>query len=109
VRVFIPALLASSAPDVGEQRQLMALSRQAGYYVFLAAVVPMLASLLLLLSSTEVRSFTIVLILAGIAGFAAAYFTYLRIREDLAALSVVTRPPEMIGTTTDSVDSFVMG
>jgi serine/threonine protein kinase len=106
VRVFIPALLASTAPDVGEQRQLMALSRQAGYYVFLAAVVPMLASLLLVVSGSEVRVFTIVLILAGIAGFAAAYFTYQRIREDLAALSVVTRPADLIGTTTDSVDGF---
>jgi hypothetical protein len=106
VRVFIPALLASSAPDVGEQRQLMALSRHAGYYVFLAAVVPMLAMLLLVLSGSEVRVFTVVLILAGIAGFAAAYYTYLRIREDLAALSIATRPPDMIGTTTDSVDTF---
>jgi eukaryotic-like serine/threonine-protein kinase len=106
VRVFIPALLASSAPDVGEQRQLLALSRQAGYYVVVAAVVPMLASLLLALSGREVRVFTIVLIVAGIAGFIAAYITYQRIRDDLAALSVVTRPPEMIGTTTDSVSTF---
>ena len=106
VRVFIPALLASAAPEVGEQRQLSALSRQAGYYVFVAAVVPMLASLLLVLSGSEVRVFTIVLIVAGMAGFAAAYVTYQRIRDDLVALSVVTRPTEMIGTTTDSVESF---
>jgi hypothetical protein len=106
VRVFIPALLAGTAPEVGEQRQLLTLSRQAGYYVFVAAVVPMLASLLLVLSGSEVRVFTTVLIIAGIAGFAAAYVTYQRIREDLAALSVVSRPAEMIGTTTDSVEGF---
>jgi len=106
VRVFLPALLASSAPEADEQRQLLALARQAGYYVVVAAVVPMLASLLLVMSGREVRVFTIVLIVAGIAGFIAAYVTYQRIRDDLAALSVVTRPPETIGTTTDSVSSF---
>ena len=92
-------------PDVSEQRQLLTLSRQAGYYVFVAAVVPMLACLLLVLSGSEVRVFTIVLIVAGIAGFAAAYVTYQRIREDLADPSS-RRPADMIGTTTDTVEGF---
>jgi hypothetical protein len=106
VRVFIPALLANSAPDAAEQRRLIELGRQAGYYLFASPVAPLGALLLVTFSEGEAREATIILILVAIAGFAAAYVTWQRIRADLAALSVVARPPEMIGTSTDTVDTF---
>jgi serine/threonine protein kinase len=106
VRVFFPALLASTAPEVNEQRQLMALSRQAGRYVVIAAVVPMLAALLMLITSPENRAYTMIAIFAGVLGFGAAYYMYQLIRTDLAALSVVARPTDMIGTITDTSDTF---
>jgi hypothetical protein len=46
------------------------------------------------------------LVLIAIAEFLAAYFLWQRIRGDLAALAVVTRPPDMVGTTTDTVETF---
>jgi serine/threonine protein kinase len=106
VRIFFPALLASTPPDANEQRRLVSLSRQAGYYVVAAAVVPMLASLLLPGSGLESRPFTIILIVAGIVGFIAAYLTWQRLRADLIALSIATRPADMVGTTTDTVETF---
>lgn len=110
VRVFFPALLASTAPEPGEQRQLMALSRQAFRYVAMSAVVPMIATVLMLFGNAkndpEYQNYTMVMIIGGIFGFGAAYAMYQRIREDLMALSVVTRPPDMIGTTTDTVETI---
>jgi hypothetical protein len=106
VRVFIPALLANSAPDAAEQRRLIALGSQAGIYLFASPVAPLGALLLVTFSEHDARQATIILICVAIAGFAAAYLTWQRIRADLAALSVVARPPDMIGTATDTVDTF---
>jgi Na+/melibiose symporter-like transporter len=106
VRIFFPALLASTPPDHNEQRRLATLSRHAGYSVMAAAVVPLLALMLLPGSGPASRAFTLTMIGAGIVGFIAANFTAQRLRADLAALSVATRPADMIGTTTDTVDTF---
>jgi hypothetical protein len=113
VRVFFPALLANSAPDAAEQRRLAAVGRQAGYYLFTSPVAPLLAILLVIFSGQPTpedaaitRNATIILVIVAIAGFAAAYITWQRIRADLEALSVVARPADMIGTTTDTVETF---
>jgi serine/threonine protein kinase len=106
VRIFFPALLASTPPDNEEQRRLAALSRHSGYSVLAAAVVPMLALMLLPDSSAASQTFTLIMIGAGIVGFIAAYFTAQRLRADLAALSIATRPTDMIGTITETVDRF---
>jgi hypothetical protein len=106
VRIFFPALLASTSPDHDEQKRLAALSRHAGYASMAAAVVPMLALMLLPFSGPASRAFTLTMIAAGIVGFIAAYFASQRLRADLAALSVATRPADMIGTTTDTVDTY---
>jgi hypothetical protein len=106
VRIFFPALLASSSPDASEQRLLLALSWVSGQYLFVAAVVPMLGTALILLSDVQDKSFTLILIIAGFLGFFAAYATYQRLRADMIALSVATRPAEMLGTTTDTVETF---
>jgi serine/threonine protein kinase len=106
VRVFFPALLASSSPDPGEQRQLIALSKQAGVYLVATVIVPLLAMLLLIISGSDSQKYTVTLIAASVVGFIAAYLTYHRIRDDLAALTIATRPADLVGTSTDSVDSF---
>jgi hypothetical protein len=106
VRVFFPALLASGTPDAAEQRQLTALGRYAGYYLFSSPVAPLLALLLVLFAGPDTRAAMVVLVLVAIAGFAAAYATWQRILTDLAALSVATRPTDMIGLTTDTVDTI---
>ncbi|MDX1947988.1 MAG: protein kinase [Pirellulaceae bacterium] len=106
VRVFFPALLASATPDPREQRQLAALGRQAGYYLPIAVVVPLLAVALLILSDPGNRAASIGLIAAGGVGFLGAYAMFNRIRGDLAALTIATRPVEMLGTSTDTVESF---
>jgi hypothetical protein len=105
VRVFFPALLANSSPDAVEQRRLAALGRQAGYYLFTSPVAPLLALLLVLASGHDSRAAMVILVVVAIAGFAAAYATWQRILADLAALGVATRPVEMIGLTTDSVEA----
>jgi hypothetical protein len=48
----------------------------------------------------------VILVIVAIGGFGLAYLTWQRIRGDLEALSVVTRPPDMIGTSSESVDTF---
>jgi hypothetical protein len=106
VRVFFPALLASGTPDAAEQRQLAALGRYAGWYLFSSPVAPLLALLLVLFAGPDTRAAMVLLVLVAIAGFAAAYATWQRILTDLAALSVATRPPDMIGMTTDTVDTI---
>jgi hypothetical protein len=109
VRVFFPSLLANSTPDPHEQRRLMNLSWYAGGYLFTSPVAPLIAVLLVLASGApdEIRLAIAMLIGTSILGFGAAYLVWQRIRADLAALAVVTRPPDRIGTTTDSVDSFL--
>jgi serine/threonine protein kinase len=108
VRVFFPSLLANSTPEPKEQRRLMKLSWHAGLYLFFSPVAPLLAVLLILLSGNEdIRPAIFALITASILGFAAAYLVWQRIRADLAALAVVTRPPDEIGTTSQTTESFL--
>jgi hypothetical protein len=106
VRVYIPALLVNSPPDAAEQQRLVALGRQSGYYLFTSPVAPLVAILLVMFSEHDARFATVILVIVAIAGFAAAYVTWQRIRLDLEALSVVVRPADMVGTTTDTVETF---
>ena len=107
IRIFFPSLLVKSSPEPQEQRQLVALSKQAGRYFVMSVVVPFLALTLALSSGEQGFYPTLTLIGASVIGFFAAYVTYNRIRSDLAALSIATRPADMAGTVssmTDSVD-----
>ena len=52
------------------------------------------------------QSAMVILVVVAIAGFGLAYLTWQRIRADLEALSVVTRPPDLVGTSSESVDTF---
>ncbi|HEY2411431.1 MAG TPA: serine/threonine-protein kinase [Pirellulaceae bacterium] len=108
VRVFIPALLANSTPDPSERQRLIELGRQASIYLFTSPVAPLMALLLVMFSADGQWKQTamVILVIVAIFGFGAAFWTWQRIRADLEALSVVTRPPDMIGTTSESVDTF---
>jgi serine/threonine protein kinase len=106
VRVFYPALLANSAPDASERKRLVTLGRHAGYYLFTSPVAPLLALLLVMVSGNDTRSATLILVIAAIAGFGAAYVTWQRIRADLEALAIVARPADAFGTTTETSDTF---
>ncbi len=104
IRIFFPSLLGAASPEPQEQRQLINLSKQASLYFFGSVAVPFLALVLALLSGEEGRWPSIGLAVVSGLGFWAAYVTYNRIRSDLAALSIATRPADMAGTVTDSVD-----
>jgi hypothetical protein len=110
VRVFFPALLLGSPPEAAEQQRLLSLGRYAGYYLFTSPVAPLLAVLLVMLSgqlsNQDMRSATLVLILVALGGFAAAYVTWQRIRADLEALSIVARPADSFGTSSQSSETF---
>lgn len=109
VRVYIPALLANSTPDPSERLKLLQLGRQAGVYLFTSSVAPLLALLLVMFSATDEntkQAAMVILVVVAIAGFGLAYLTWQRIRTDLEALSVVTRPPDLVGTSSESVDTF---
>jgi hypothetical protein len=106
VRVYFPALLANSAPDASERQRLVALGRQAGYYLFTSPIAPLLALLLVMLSGNDTRAATLILVIVAIGGFAAAYVTWQRIRADLEALAIVARPADAFGTTTETSETF---
>jgi hypothetical protein len=108
VRVFIPALLANSTPDPSERQRLIELGRQASIYLFTSPVAPLMALLLVMFSAEGQWKQTamVTLVVVAICGFGAAFWTWQRIRADLEALSVVTRSPDMIGTTSESAETF---
>jgi hypothetical protein len=107
VRVYIPALLSASPPELSEQLRLVELGRQSGYYLFISPVAPLMAMLLVMISvPPEMAQLPItVLVVVAIAGFFAAYGTWQRIRTDLDSLAIVSRPADMIGTATDTSES----
>jgi hypothetical protein len=106
IRVFFPSLLGSGQPEPQEQKQLIVLSQRANIYYVMSVVVPFFALGLAVMTGERGREATIALSIVSVAGFVAAYFTYNRIRSDLAALSIATRPADMVGTATDSVEVF---
>jgi serine/threonine protein kinase len=106
IRVFFPALLASSAPEPGEQRRLAALGQHAYGFLVGTIVIAFLAILLLVVSGAQSRPLSVLLILASVVGYFAAQFTYNLIRTDLAALSIATRPGERFGTSTELVETL---
>jgi serine/threonine protein kinase len=108
VRVYIPALLNASPPDPSEQQKLVELGRQAGYYLFLSPVAPLMAMLLVMISvPPEMAQLPItVLVVVAIAGFFAAYGTWQQIRTDLDSLAIVSRPADMVGTTSETVETI---
>jgi serine/threonine protein kinase len=106
VRVFFPTLLGTDPPHAAEQRQLLRLAQQSGIYLYVAVLLPLLAILIMIISGRDSRLWSILLIVASGIGYFAAQWTLNRIRADLAALSIATRPGDMIGTSTESVEAM---
>jgi serine/threonine protein kinase len=107
LRVFYPGLLANSSPDdPAEQRELHAIPQQAGWFLFLAAIVPLVAVGLVIVTVDEGRFWSGLLIVAGVAALVAAYFTYRGIASDVEALTIATRPVESLGAFGTSSESF---
>lgn len=102
LRVYYPALLSSSSPEDREVRLLESVPGQAGFYLAIAAVVPMLAVLLLIVGGLATQFASSLLIISGLVGFLAAWFTYNQIRSDIGALSVATRASDSFGVGTES-------
>ena len=102
LRVYYPALLSSSTPTDREVRLLESIPNQAGFYLAIAAVVPMLAALLVIVGGVASQFASGLLIVAGLVGFLAAWFTYNQIRSDIAALSVATRASDSFGVGTET-------
>jgi serine/threonine protein kinase len=106
LRVLYPGLLVNSTPDARELKQLHGIPQQAGWYLFLAAVVPLIAVGLVIVTVDEGRFWSALLIAAGVAALVAAYFTYRGITSDVEALTIATRPVETLSTFGTTSESF---
>ena len=91
VRAIYPAFLPDATLHVEDVDQLRAMDRSQGWYLVLAASVPMLAVGLLAGIGGEIRSVLVALSVIGVAGFAIAYLLVTAIRADRAALEDLTR------------------
>jgi serine/threonine protein kinase len=110
VRAFFPALLASGSPEPTEQMRLLELGRWSSVYLFTSPIAPLIGLLLVMFSEqpegTDPKLAMITLVAVAIVGFLAAFLTWQRIRSDLEALAVVSRPADMVGTTSDTVETI---
>jgi serine/threonine protein kinase len=112
VRAYFPALLVSGSPEPAEQRRLLDVGRWSSIYLFTSPIAPLIGLLLVMFSpqppnsSADPRTAMILLIAFAMGGFLVAFLTWQRIRADLEALSVVSRPADMVGTTSDTVDTI---
>lgn len=116
VRAYFPALLVSGSPEANEQLRLRELGRHSSIALFTSPVAPLMALLLVLFSKPPIHPHTntvvdpkpamFILIVVAIAGFFAAFLTWQRIRADLEALAVVSRPAEAVGITSDTVETI---
>lgn len=104
VRVFYPALFGADTPTELERRRLLALPQHANISLGTAALVPMGAILLTLVTGTESPVASVIFMLASALGFVLAFFLTQWIRRDVASLAAATRPADSHGTVTDSVE-----
>jgi hypothetical protein len=115
IRAYFPALLVRGSPEPTEQRRLQELGKHTSIALFTSPVAPLMALLLVMFSKPPMHPVTkklvdpqpamIILIVVAIGGFLAAFLTWQRIRADLEALSIVSRPADMVGTTSDTVET----
>lgn len=104
IRVFYPTLLGQHPPDATDQKQLSRLLRHSNISLLTAGVVPLLGLFMFAVSGLNNQLASIIFIVASVAALLAAYAIHQRIRSDLAALSVATRPIDSFGANTDTVD-----
>ena len=72
---------------------MIRLGRTSGWYLLLAATVPMLSVVILVVIGSQARFALGLLAAAGLAGFGLAFLGYRMLQSDLAALTVIAAPP----------------
>jgi serine/threonine protein kinase len=100
VRVLYPAFVRPGTTSEQDVPPLIALSRTMGVYLWLAASVPMLAVVALVLTGSSNRLALGVLSISGLAGFAVSFWLARLINEDLTALASTLRPPSELAEST---------
>jgi len=109
VRAYFPALLASGSPEPTEQQRLIDVGKWSSVYLFSSPIAPLIGLLLVMFSpqpaGADPKAAMITLVAVAIVGFLAAFLTWQRIRADLEALAVVSRPAGIVGTTSETVET----
>ncbi|MFO0902975.1 MAG: serine/threonine-protein kinase [Pirellulales bacterium] len=104
LRVMYPALLGKSPVDDVERRQVEGLARHSVWYLGAACGVPLLGLLMLVGAGSDNRGAILVLIVAGLAGLALAFFASGRIRQSALTLAAATRPADLANFDTQSLE-----
>jgi hypothetical protein len=100
VRVLYPPFVRPGSTSEQDIPPLISLSRVMGIYLWLAASVPMLAVVALVLTGSSNRLALMVLSISGLAGFAVSFWLARLINDDLAALAGTLRPPGELADST---------
>jgi hypothetical protein len=107
VRALYPRLIRSTATGPEDVHGLYRLSRGAVWYLLLAAVIPMLAVMALVLIGSENRFALGALSAAGLAGFGLVFWLHRTIQADLQALVYAVQPPtEVLAGSSGSFDTL---
>jgi hypothetical protein len=90
---FYPALARIETMTDEDRDPLIRLGRTSGLYLLLAATVPMLSVVILVVIGSQARFALGLLAAAGLAGFGLAFLAYRMLQSDLAALTLIAAPP----------------
>src|SRR5262249_45071090 len=97
---FYPALVRIETMSHEDLGPLVRLNRASAGYLLLAASVPMLSVVILVLIGLQARFALGVLAAAGLAGFVLSFLAYRTLQADLAALTMIAAPPGETGDST---------
>ena len=97
---FYPPLVRVETMSHEDVDPLVRLGRASGGYLLLAASVPMLSVVILVLIGSQARFALGVLAAAGLAGFGLSFLAYRMLQADLAALMMIAAPPGERGDST---------
>jgi small-conductance mechanosensitive channel len=90
---FYPALVRVESMSHEDLDPLVRLGRSSWLYMLVAATVPMLSVVILVVIDSHARFAVGLLAAAGLAGFGLAFVLFRTLQSDLAALTVIAAPP----------------
>ena len=96
---FYPVLVRIETMTDEDREPLVRLGRTSGLYLLLAATVPMLSVVILVVIGSQARFALGLLAAAGLAGFGLAFLGYRILQSNLAALAQIAASP---GDTSDA-------
>ena len=102
VRVFYPTLLKFAPGNEKDEEQLKRLENHLSTFLFAAGAIPMASMLMVVLLQIENRFVSLSLVLSGLFGLAVVYILYQKIRQDIASLSLIIRPVDVIDLDSNS-------